>query len=581
MPNGISKGNAQLLEWLDWRRETLRQKPELFHPWRRPCVVRTLLVADGNLNFGPGDFGLSTFVHALIGGRSYASFELTLAHRRAYPTDTEMMVGEPGITRSIRDFRFDNNNHFKSDAFNEVWLFGIESAASQAISQAEVDAIADHMSARGGVFATGDHSFLGKALCGAIPRVRNMRYWDDFAGGEASMIGSRRNDSNQSGHDPGSQFSDQSDDIPQPLELKLYTSFASLFREARYPHPVMCSRYGRIDVFPDHPHEGEVRLPDSLSAVYLGTDEYPMALDGSGRVSPEIVATGRVPAGNNAVINNSPTKAATSAHTFGVVSTYDGHLADVGRIVCDSTWHHFVNVNLVGVVEGDLFDDFPRYVMGTLVGGTPGTHASKHDGFASSAAGLAVLDKIREYYLNIGVWIAPPDRHQCFSTRFWFDILWEGRVVEATLSQVGNPASEVSLPNLFHIGIHARDVIGRKAGACQSLHWTFPLIEELEEFRRFIDPWAPWPERRDEMDAPLPWLDVEPLLNVALGSAVVELYNEFQSVVEDIDEIAVAAEEIARRGAREGLQRGLTALQRELRSVTRSTNSGLKTFDKS
>ena len=38
---------------------------------------------------------------------------------------------------------------------------------------------------------------------------------------------------------------------------------------------------------------------------------------------------------------------------FGVgQATYDGHRADVGRVVCDSTWHHFVNVNLTGIFEG-------------------------------------------------------------------------------------------------------------------------------------------------------------------------------------------------------------------------------------
>lgn len=31
----------------------------------------------------------------------------------------------------------------------------------------------------------------------------------------------------------------------------------------------------------------------------------------------------------------------TQAHRFPLLSTYDGHLAGVGRVVCDPTWHHF------------------------------------------------------------------------------------------------------------------------------------------------------------------------------------------------------------------------------------------------
>lgn len=45
-------------------------------------------------------------------------------------------------------------------------------------------------------------------------------------------------------------------------------------------------------------------------------------------------------------------------HSFGLVSAYDGHPAGVGRITCDSTWHHFINVNLIGVLAGGDFDDF-------------------------------------------------------------------------------------------------------------------------------------------------------------------------------------------------------------------------------
>ena len=100
-------------------------------------------------------------------------------------------------------------------------------------------------------------------------------------------------------------------------------------------------------------------------------------------------------------------KSPTIAQTFGVVSAYDGHRAGgKGRVICDSTWHHFVNVNLIGVLEGALFDEFFQRGRG---------RAAQHNGFLSSAAGLAALSKIKNYYTNIGVWISPPPRHDCFN----------------------------------------------------------------------------------------------------------------------------------------------------------------------
>ena len=33
---------------------------------------------------------------------------------------------------------------------------------------------------------------------------------------------------------------------------------------------------------------------------------------------------------------------------FGVIGAYDGHQGGVGRIAVDSTWHHFININIDG-----------------------------------------------------------------------------------------------------------------------------------------------------------------------------------------------------------------------------------------
>jgi hypothetical protein len=596
------------VDGLDLRRESLAdlainrfehiwKDQSVLFPWRRACTVKALLVTDGGLDFGDGDFGLSAFVDTLLNdGRSYVRFEITVGHLRSGVSDADVMVGKTGIARSIKGFAFDVASHFTPTMYDQVWLFGIETNFHNGaypnrsgnttrypagrLGDAELDNLTAHMNLGRGIFATGDHGDLGICLGGSVDRVRNMRYWQDFGSGEVSMGGSRRNDSNAVGHDAGSQFSDQSDDVPQQLDLKLYSAWAWVFREARYPHPVMCSPLGRIDVFPDHPHEGECRTPASLAdSCRDGSPEYPNATDGSGQVEPEVVAHGHVPAGNRAIVNNTPLKDATVAHDFGVVSTYDGHRASVGRVVCDSTWHHFVNVNLIGIVEGMGFDDFPRYnAAGVLVSGTPGTHASKHTGFLSSTSGLAVLARIKHYYVNVGVWISPAERITCMNNTLWWELLWNHRLVEATLFDPSQRFHDVSIANLRLIGVHARDVLGRVASPCQTVHFILPYFEEIYiELIPHIDPWYPWPKSPPE--PPLPWVDLDPLLDVALGSALValrEVYAYPDETPREFDERAAA---IARHGMADGMSRALDALTTDLRGWSRLAATGRKRLD--
>lgn len=79
----LGLSNRELLELNLQRRQKFRKSPEAIYHWWRRCTVRVLLVTDGGLNFGPGDFGLSTFVHILQNDApTRVRFELTLAHIR-------------------------------------------------------------------------------------------------------------------------------------------------------------------------------------------------------------------------------------------------------------------------------------------------------------------------------------------------------------------------------------------------------------------------------------------------------------------------------------------------------------------
>jgi hypothetical protein len=322
--------NEHILEMLKMRSELMRLKPELIYPWwRKPCKVKLLLLTDG-LDFGTGDFGLSTFVSILKNdGRRYVDFEITIARRSNF-------VGDPGVAvhKSIPNFRFTDATHFSASMYDQVWLFG---SSGLPLSNSELTILSSFMNAGGGVFATGDHGSLGETLCGSITRVRSMRRWnDDF--GDVGMNDPMRNDTNRPGNDASSQFDDQSDDVPQEIQPRLYSSYWWGFLRETYPHPILCSPNGMIKVLPDHPHEGECIEPTDLTKTYMdGTPEFPMG------VAPEIIAYSTVLAGTT-----SGGKQATQFQTFGAICAYDGHRANVGRVVTDATWHHFVNINLIG-----------------------------------------------------------------------------------------------------------------------------------------------------------------------------------------------------------------------------------------
>jgi hypothetical protein len=552
----LGAGYRELLELNRKRRLDFVRTPELFYPWWRRCTVKVLLVTDGSLNFGEGDFGLSTFVRTMKNeapGR--VRFEMTLAHIRDV-SDPEMLASESGIANRIKSFRFDNAAHFTPEMYDQIWLFGIQTSyvgmpgRSTFLAPAEISAIHAHMQRGGGVFATGDHGFLGNALCGGLPRVRGMRYWGDFPSSDnnqnqVSMTGPRRNDSNQEGHDAGTSFSDQSDDVPQPLDLLLYSSYAGFLRNARYPHPVMCGRMGRIDVFPDHPHEGECRFPPDVTQSFGGAAEYPTDASGT-QIVPEVVAWGRVRAGNT-TRSTGPNgmKVPTVAQTFGVVSAYDGHRAGgKGRVICDSTWHHFVNVNLIGVLEGGGFDEFS----------IPGEDASKHDGFLSSASGLAALGKIKNYYTNVGVWISPPARQACFNRFVWWELVFTDRLVEATLTSPEIPLDRIPASTLMHIGIHARDVFGRRASQCQTIEWLIDWSRRFIEVA-WLDPWDPITRvQLEKGDPPLPAVDPMPMVDVALGAALVSMRQQFPFAPEKIGD---KQDEAALKALTKGFEHGM------------------------
>jgi hypothetical protein len=395
---------------IDWDRH--------FKWWNPPSKVRILMYADGSVNFSGGGFLGLQYVYNLLKSRAYfyVDFDIQFAHRDG--TDPTATI--PGAQTLVS---LDIVNKF-----DEVWFFGINSGPN--LSAAEVTVMDQFMAAPkyGGVLVTGDHASLGRGIAGQITRAGAMRLYPAPPAASPGW-----NTTLEDGPDAGAtfDFNDQSDDTPQTIRYKRYSLGSSVFRRRYRPHPVLCGPDGPIDIFPDHQHEGEAVAP----AVVAGDPNWPSKA--GYQEIPEVIAWGAIkdPAATN------------HGKEIGIVSAYNGHNVDVGRILADSTWHHWFDINLTGVAA------------------LPSPYA----GFDATPAGQAALKKIDAYFLNTGVWLAPPARQTEMKNAGWWSILWSNEMIELT-----------EKAPIWYYGEQAIDVLGRRASRCTVSEWIFdwPIFKE-------------------------------------------------------------------------------------------------------
>lgn len=540
------------------RRLTPVDFTKLYPVWTlfRPCRVKVLLVADGALDFSDNDFGMSAFVEALKSmPGNHVRFDITLAHidNRTGPA---IQQGADGIVRSIPNFKFDDTNHFTPAMYDQVWLFGIRTSffnrgqgyPADRLSDGELVALSQFMNQGGGLFATGDHGSLGKALSHAIPRARSMRRWDATVINGldvVSMSGPQRKDTNRIGTVPGSHFDDQSDDVPQTIQPKLYSRRTGFWRY-RFPHPILCGPQGMITVMPDHAHEGEcieaANPNQTVNLPGLNVIEYPQAIDGGARPLPEIIARSSVLSGTT-----SGSKSPTNPHSFGAMSAYDGHRAGVGRVVTEATWHHYTNINLIGR--------------------TASNNPVWSQGFLYSAQGQAHLEQILTYMRNIAVWISRPAQIKCMRQRLMIWTVLHERVVEAVISKSHLSLRKANFYTLTGIGQHARDVLGQFVGACQTTQLIIDILTPIAvpRLRKEFDIWNRPPEL-EEREEFIPFIDVEPMLDATLGAALLSLHELLENPVNtkmserQLDDTLTKGAEYAMALSQEMLQTGLKGI---------------------
>jgi hypothetical protein len=444
-------------------------------PWLWFTELRILFVIDGRINVGSADQGLDAFglgpALETIRDRSFAwwvriivdvatrdgdQYEDPLyAIRRLLEELADWADWPPGDTpidplAGVRYFGFRfNQADFDLDAYDQVWFFGDWPGLDfdfdekddsgnnlpqySPLDDAELAIVAEWMDRGGGVFATGDHGTLGASMCHRIPRVRSMRRWTHAQ--DVPMKYAARHETLQHYDDP-EYPGDESDPYPQPIEpvyRTLDTWPPSL--GSRAPHPLLCAVDGVITRFPDHMHEGavfdddEVVLNAPLEIAGYSGDEYPpvrpvvLAALGSiggvggalARPRPHVIAYGRT------TNTNEPSE------RFPLVAVYDGDPAGIGRVVVDSTWHHWFSLNVVPLRKYNP----------------------------------PVYRRMQAYYRNIALWLATPyQRASMLVAATW------GALVAS------EPMDFDFRMDIWQLGERALDVIGRTAPQCTVADWV-------------------------------------------------------------------------------------------------------------
>jgi len=265
------------------------------------------------------------------------------------------------------------------DKYSQIWIFGMhygngmevapnfdgvlfdQQAKDQELTSEEVAQLRDWMDAGGGVLITGDHSNwiaaqagyynLGRALGKNIPRAGEMRIWMGNPVSQGNQQELYHVDT--AGDNDMRNMPKQEDNQPQttrvsyvrrvrrePIGGVLGTATILEYR----PHPLFEAPLstdnpsGVVDIFPDHVHEGALRIPANL-------DDKDWPKHFGQPLKPEVVSWGTNKAWG------------ANLQEVGLVAAYNGKLCRVGNIVADATWHHYINVNLIGFVNSDNTPD--------------------------------------------------------------------------------------------------------------------------------------------------------------------------------------------------------------------------------
>jgi hypothetical protein len=362
---------------------------------------RILILVDGQIAVVPyrpegsiqssSAFGISVAIgHIKDFFSGLSSFDVKVATRDG--------DGSPKPGHDLTGFRYSAKTLAR---FDQVWMFGyqpgnlkpdsldpaddeiIEFPESNPLHQLELKALAQWMDKGGSVFAAGDHHVLGASMCHKVPRVSTMRAWTIADGVPTRDFTTRYQTTRpltleQSLGTSQIPFANEEDRAPQPIEWVSFPRYSG-------PHPLLSHpELGPIDVLPDHMHEGRCfdfgdrgwqlgKRDARFDFMGYSNEHYPTA--GNVRPLPHVVAWGTTPADPplDYEFGDQPYR------RFPLIAAYDGQAIGIGRVVVDSTWHHWFDMNLRGILD-----------------------ASLHTRDSS------MIDRILRYYVNVGIYLASP-----------------------------------------------------------------------------------------------------------------------------------------------------------------------------
>jgi len=293
--------------------------------------------------------------------------------------------------------------------YHEVWLFGYWQAnvatpfnpmffggPDNELDQDELNVLERFMASKGLLIA-GDHSeyapggdpndietflCLGSALGQHVTRAGELRKWK---GPPTNQGGSSFNTLVRTPAGGGTEL----DDVPQTITLLPFEQDGS-------PHRIFLGTNQTIKILPDHGHEGQLLIP----TIELN-EKWPARPDGS-KPAPVFIANGCDK---------------HSGESRPVLMIYDGDEVGVGRIVADSSWHHYMNNNLRGFV--DTSPDQP-------------------------------LDLFKQLFHNIALYLAPLSLRQTMAKEM-FDFLLRHPEVQEERGNAHHEVGRVALRKLLPI----------------------------------------------------------------------------------------------------------------------------------
>jgi hypothetical protein len=324
---------------------------------------------------------------------------------------------EVGRTRRAKDGARATIDEALLAAYDELWLFLRATDPDDELEAQEREALERWMAKGGGVLITGDHAEvirrpggrvyrgLGGPIGHEVPRAGSLRVWD-----EPPTIGKSHETTGVDA--PASNDDPEQDATPQRLLLRRFTG--------NKPHPIFDSeKLGVLDRLPDHAHEGKVLIPPTLTEAA----GWPR-----GAACPQ-----------------------TIAHCLDwdkgelreCIIVWEDEKTELGRIVADTTWHHYVDPNLKKIATPDN----PHW------------------------------PKLRQYYINLAAWLASPAARRPY--------------IEAALERVNSLSLESSeLPI---------DELHRLLAAALPAPWLQELSGDLAAIYGVRDYLKKWPDFADNL----------------------------------------------------------------------------------